>query len=187
MLPAAPADHSPVFLIGNGGHRAGVDDIAVAGFLEANHLMSHGTKQLLHGLGLVLVHLATKGVKSKFHSHFYQNRYFRFVLIVYSVHCKIAKFCYNGHRCTFFHSVIRRISMHQFSIQICSSRQVKEFVTLAMIQPFEVLVGNEQQMINGKSFIGMFSLDHKRPVCVSVRCSDEEFSRFRQDVEKLLA
>ena len=77
--------------------------------------------------------------------------------------------------------------MHQFSIQICSSRQVKEFVTLAMIQPFEVLVGNEQQMINGKSFIGMFSLDHKRPVCVSVRCSDEEFSRFRQDVEKLLA
>ena len=76
--------------------------------------------------------------------------------------------------------------MHQFSIQICSSRQVRDFVTLAMIQPFEVLVGNEQQMINGKSFIGMFSLDHKRPVCVSVRCTDEEFNRFRQDVEKVL-
>lgn len=76
--------------------------------------------------------------------------------------------------------------MHQFSIQICSSRQVRDFVTLAMIQPFEVLVGNEQQMINGKSFIGMFSLDHRRPVCVSVRCTDEEFNRFRQDVEKVL-
>ena len=82
---------------------------------------------------------------------------------------------------------IRRIRMHQFSIHICSSRQVRDFVTLAMTQPFEVLVGNEKQQISGKSFMGMFTLDHRHPVCVSVRCSDEEFSHFRQNVEKLLA
>ena len=74
--------------------------------------------------------------------------------------------------------------MHQFSIHICSSRQVRDFVTLAMTQPFEVLVGNEKQQISGKR---MFTLDHRHPVCVSVRCSDEEFSHFRQNVEKLLA
>ena len=76
--------------------------------------------------------------------------------------------------------------MHHFNIHIQSCQQLREFVTLAMIQPFEVLVGNEQQQINGKSFMGMFSLNYNRPVRVSVRCSDEEFSRFRQSAAKFL-
>ena len=76
--------------------------------------------------------------------------------------------------------------MHHFNIHIRSLRQVQEFVSLAMVQPFEVLVGNEKQQINGKSFIGMFSLDYNRPVRVSVRCSQEEFSRFHRDVEQFL-
>lgn len=76
--------------------------------------------------------------------------------------------------------------MHQFHIHIRSLGQVKDFVALAMVQPFEVLVGNEKQQINGKSFIGMFSLDYNRPVCVSVRCSEEEFSRFRRDAAQFL-
>lgn len=80
----------------------------------------------------------------------------------------------------------RRIMMHQFHIHIHSLQQVQEFVSLAMVQPFEVLVGNEKQQINGKSFIGMFSLDYNRPVCVSVRCSDEEFSRFHQEAAQFL-
>ena len=76
--------------------------------------------------------------------------------------------------------------MHQFNIRIRSLRHVQDFVSLAMVQPFEVLVGNEKQQINGKSFIGMFSLDYKRPVQVSVTCSDEEFYRFRQDAAQFL-
>lgn len=76
--------------------------------------------------------------------------------------------------------------MHQFSIHIRSFRQVQDFVSLAMIQPFEVLVGNDKHQINGKSFMGMFSLDHSYPVLVSVRCSDEEFLRFQQDAARLL-
>lgn len=69
--------------------------------------------------------------------------------------------------------------MHQFEIHIRTPLQIREFVNLAMIQPFDVLVGNEAQQINGKSFMGMFTLDHTRPVNVTVRCSDEEFGRFR--------
>ena len=77
--------------------------------------------------------------------------------------------------------------MHHFNISIRSFRHIQEFVALAMVQPFEVLVGNEKQQINGKSFIGMFSLDYNRPVQVSVRCSEEEFRRFHRDANKFLA
>jgi len=55
-----------------------------------------------------------------------------------------------------------------------------------MVQPFEVLVGNDKKKINGKSFIGMFSLDFKKPVQVSVKCSDEEYAKFRKDVAQFL-
>lgn len=77
--------------------------------------------------------------------------------------------------------------MHQFHISIRSFREIQEFVSLAMVQPFEVLVGNEKQQINGKGFMGMLSLDFNRPVCVSVRCSDEEFSRFHQQASRFIA
>ena len=77
--------------------------------------------------------------------------------------------------------------MGQFNIRVKSFQQVQDFVSLAMVQPFEVLVGNDKQQVNCKSFIGMFSLDHNRPLQVSVKCSDEECGRFRQAVAKFLA
>lgn len=76
--------------------------------------------------------------------------------------------------------------MHQFDIHINSFRQVQDFVSLAMVQPFEVLVGNERQQVNGKSFIGMFSLDYRRPLQVSVTCTDEEFNRFQREAAQFL-
>lgn len=77
--------------------------------------------------------------------------------------------------------------MWQFNISVRTFRQVQEFVALAMVQPFEVLVGNERQQVNGKSFIGMFSLDYKRPLLVSVKCSEEEFGRFQRQANQILA
>ena len=76
--------------------------------------------------------------------------------------------------------------MLEFDIILRSLKQVQEFVALAMVQPFEVLVGNDKKRINGKSFIGMFSLDFKKPVQVSVKCSDEEYAQFRKDVAQFL-
>ncbi len=76
--------------------------------------------------------------------------------------------------------------MWEFDIAIRSFHQVQEFVALAMVQPFEVLVGNDGQQINGKSFIGMFSLNYNRPVHVRVKCSNEEFDRFRQAASQFL-
>ena len=77
--------------------------------------------------------------------------------------------------------------MAEFQIAIHSYRQVQEFVSLAMKQPFEILVGNDRQNINGKDFMGMFSLDYTRPLRVRVQCSEKEFLEFRQQTAKLLA
>ena len=70
--------------------------------------------------------------------------------------------------------------MRQFDIVVSTFRQVQDFVALAMVQPFEVLVGNDKQQVNGKSFMGMFTLDHQKPLRVSVRCSEEEFGKFQE-------
>ena len=69
--------------------------------------------------------------------------------------------------------------MHQFNIAMHSFGQVQEFVALAMEQPFDVLVGNDRQSINGKDIMGMFSLDYRFPLCVSASCSEKEFEQFR--------
>ena len=77
--------------------------------------------------------------------------------------------------------------MHQFHIHVRSFQQIQDFVSLAMIQPFEVFVGNEKQQVNGKSFIGMFSLDYKRPLQVIAKCTDEEFAPFQKAACKIFA
>ncbi len=75
--------------------------------------------------------------------------------------------------------------MREFDIVLRSLKQVQEFVCLAMVQPFEVLVGNERQRINGKDLMGMFSLDYTHPLRVTVRCTEEEFSVFQSKAVKL--
>lgn len=77
--------------------------------------------------------------------------------------------------------------MREFDIVLRSLQQIQDFVTLAMVQPFEILVGNERQSINGKDLMGMFSLDYSAPVRVCVRCSQEEFVSFRSSAAKIVA
>ncbi len=77
--------------------------------------------------------------------------------------------------------------MREFDIAIRSFLQVQQFVTLAMNQPFEILVGNDSQQINGKDFMGMCALDYSHPLWVRMTCSEEEYSRFRQDAVAFLA
>lgn len=77
--------------------------------------------------------------------------------------------------------------MHGFDIILRSFRQVQDFVRLATNQPFEVTVGNENQHISGKDFMGMFSLDYSRPVTVRMRCTEEEFLAFRNAAGEFVA
>ena len=67
------------------------------------------------------------------------------------------------------------------------TQKIQNFVSLAMVQPFDVLVGNDHQQVNGQSFIGMFSLDYTRPLQVRVNCSEEQFSHFCKAASETLA
>jgi len=76
--------------------------------------------------------------------------------------------------------------MHKFHIRLRSFCQIQDFVRIAMRQPFEVLVGNHHQSINGKDFMGMCSLDYRHPLQVSVTCSDEEYRSLCHKVSEYL-
>ncbi len=73
-----------------------------------------------------------------------------------------------------------------FLISLTTLKQIKTFVNLASRQPFDILVGNDRQTINGKDLIGMFCLDYTRPVKVHVNCSADEGAAFQQDALALL-
>lgn len=77
--------------------------------------------------------------------------------------------------------------MQEFHIALHSFQDVQEFITLATVQPFAVLVGNEVQQVNGKSFIGMVSLDYSRPLLVQADCDWQALENFRGVVHKFLA
>ena len=77
--------------------------------------------------------------------------------------------------------------MLEFDIILRSLKQVQEFVALAMVQPFEIMVGNDRQSINGKDLMGMFSLDYTHPVRVRMTCSQEQFSCFRSSAKEFIA
>ena len=77
--------------------------------------------------------------------------------------------------------------MRGFPIVIRSFDEVRDFVALATVQPFAVMVGNGSQEVSAKGFIGMFSLDYSAPLMVTVDCSPEEFTQFRQAASRFLA
>ena len=77
--------------------------------------------------------------------------------------------------------------MQEFHIALHSFKEVQEFISLATVQPFPILVGNEFQQVNGKSFIGMVSLDHTRPLLVQGDCDGQTWQKFRTLATKFLS
>ena len=77
--------------------------------------------------------------------------------------------------------------MQKFHISLHSFQDVQEFISMATVQPFAVLVGNDVQQVNGKSFIGMVSLDFSRPLLVQADCDGTAWQTFRNVVNKFLA
>lgn len=77
--------------------------------------------------------------------------------------------------------------MHEFAIRLTTVEDIKSFVQIATIQPFEVFVVTDWQRVSAKSFMGMFSLDYRGPVQVVMECSEEAFQSFRQASAAFLA
>ena len=77
--------------------------------------------------------------------------------------------------------------MKQFDISLHSFEDVQDFVELATVQPFRILVGNDRTRVNAKSFMGMFSLDFSTPVQVRADCTQEQCDRFKDAAARFLA
>ncbi len=77
--------------------------------------------------------------------------------------------------------------MKQFDICLRSFEDVQDFVELATVQPFRILVGNDRTRVNAKSFMGMFSLDFSIPLQVRADCSQEQCDRFMSAASRFLA
>ena len=77
--------------------------------------------------------------------------------------------------------------MHQFHVRFRTSQDVQDFIAWASTQPYTITVGNAYYRVNGSSFMGMFTLDHSRPLKVSVSCTEAEFHRLLLEAEPFLA
>lgn len=77
--------------------------------------------------------------------------------------------------------------VHEFMIKLGTVAEVKAFVCVATVQPFEVFVTTDRQTVSAKSFMGMFSLDFDGPLRVEMECSQEDFEAFRKAAQPFLA
>lgn len=76
--------------------------------------------------------------------------------------------------------------MQQFKVQLHSVQDVEEFVGIVTAQSFPVTVSGGSYETSGRGFMEMFCLDLNHPITVSADCSEEEFSRFRQEAWALM-
>lgn len=77
--------------------------------------------------------------------------------------------------------------MQEFRIRLRSFAEVRDFIRISTAQPFHVRIGNDHQMTNATSYMGLLSLDLNDKLLVSCDCSDSEFQEFRQQSACFLA
>ncbi len=76
--------------------------------------------------------------------------------------------------------------MKQFDIFLHTFQDVHDFVEIATVQPFRVLIGNDRTRVNAKSFMGLFSLDLNAPVQVRADCNEEQYAHFQMAADRFL-
>ena len=74
--------------------------------------------------------------------------------------------------------------MDTFRVEFRSFEDVREFVFLAMAQPFDITVSSGSRAVDAKSLMIMFSLDYSRPLEVRGACSEAEFASFAEQAAK---
>ena len=77
--------------------------------------------------------------------------------------------------------------MQEFYVQFRSLRDVLDFVTLASKQKHRLIVGNDHFQVNANSFMGIFTLNFRKPQRVTVNCAEEEFRQILADFDRFLA
>ena len=74
--------------------------------------------------------------------------------------------------------------MYTFLVAFRSFEDVREFVSLALTQPYDITVSNGSHAVDAKSLMVMFSLDYSRPLEVRLDCTAEDFAAFAERAAK---
>lgn len=62
----------------------------------------------------------------------------------------------------------------EFQVLLTSVADVKRFVDVAAAYPYDVDVSTERYIVNGKSIMGLFSIDLAKPVTVKLHQAGPE-------------
>ena len=74
--------------------------------------------------------------------------------------------------------------MHTFRVEFRSFEDVRDFVSLALTQPYDLTVSSGNRTVDAKSMMVMFSLDYSRPLEVRGFCTEAEFASFAEQAAK---
>lgn len=75
----------------------------------------------------------------------------------------------------------------EFQVLLTSVADVKDFVDAAAACPSEIDVCSKRYVVNGKSIMGLFSVDLSVPVTVVVHGDGTGEQKFRGNVERFIA
>lgn len=74
----------------------------------------------------------------------------------------------------------------EFQVLLSSVADVKDFVDAASACPSEVDVLSGRYVVNGKSIMGLFSVDLSAPVTVAVQGQGPKEAAFRKKVDRFV-
>ena len=73
----------------------------------------------------------------------------------------------------------------KFSIKLDTVELVKDFVTLTSRIDGDVMIKSDRWIINGKSIMGIFSLDLSKDLDCKIEASEEQVKIFEEGLRKL--
>ena len=76
--------------------------------------------------------------------------------------------------------------MKQFQIKLGSVSDVQDFVCAASVQQFNVEAILDDERVDAKSIMGLFSLDLRKPLLIEVDGEDEQISAFLSEIGSIV-
>ena len=76
--------------------------------------------------------------------------------------------------------------MHQFYVRFTSLQDVQDFVSYASRENQRITVGNGHFQVNATSFMGLLALNCRKPLLVTVNCSEEEIHQLKATFQRFL-
>jgi phosphotransferase system HPr-like phosphotransfer protein len=76
--------------------------------------------------------------------------------------------------------------VREFTVRFRSLRDVQDFVALASKQTVKLCVGGDRFQVNATSFMGIFALNCRKPLRVTVNCTEEELARILVTFDRFL-